>query len=301
MPFIAYQKKKFSASSKQVIDNALKIIEEYSAQRYDLTLRQLYYQFVSRDLIKNNQKEYKRLGSIINDARLAGMIDWDTITDRTRNLKSNSHWSSPKDIIQTCASQFRYDIWVDQPHRIEVWIEKDALAGVFERICRNLDIAYFSCRGYTSQSEMWAAAQRLKGYVAEGQEPVVLHFGDHDPSGIDMSRDITDRIQMFMQDAGHKFQLERLALNWNQIEEYNPPPNPAKITDSRFDSYEKEYGSESWELDALEPSVLVSLVENNVASFCDRKRMDNAIKRQHDARSKLALVAVDWDTITKQY
>ena len=154
MPKIAYRAKRFSPDRQDKIDKANVIIAEYAAQGYELTLRQLYYQFVSRDFIANNQREYKNLGDIINDARLAGLIDWEAIVDRTRNLQSLAHWNSPASIIDACASQYRIDKWADQPYRVECWIEKDALIGVIENVCKELDIAYFSCRGYTSQSEM---------------------------------------------------------------------------------------------------------------------------------------------------
>src|SRR6266550_3926958 len=121
MPKHCYVSRNFSASSVQVIEQANEIIATYTAQGYDLTLRQLYYQFVSRDLIPNRQSEYKRLGSIINDARLAGFIDWDAICDRTRELRDLAHWESPASIVKAVARQFRIDKWATQPHRVEVW------------------------------------------------------------------------------------------------------------------------------------------------------------------------------------
>src|SRR5207253_3754203 len=177
-----YASHEFGDDAKAIITKANEIIAEYQAAGYMLTLRQLFYQFVSRDIIANNVREYKRLGNIINDARLAGLIDWLTIEDRTRNLHKLPTWGSPREIISACASQFRIDKWADQDCRVEVWIEKEALAGVFERVCDSLQVPFFSCRGYTSQSEMWVAGQRLKDYDKHGQTPIVLHFGDHDPS-----------------------------------------------------------------------------------------------------------------------
>jgi len=219
-----YVPKKFGAGSVSIIHKANAIISEYSRQGYDLTLRQLYYQFVSRDLIANKQSEYKRLGSIINDARLAGLIDWDAITDRTRNLRQNSHWRSPEAIIDACAASFQFDKWIDQPRRVEVWIEKDALAGVFERICSELDVPWFACRGYTSQSEMWAAAQRHIRYEKSHQSVTVLHFGDHDPSGIDMTRDIQDRLSTFYTSTI----VERLALTMDHGQRVRPASQPCQ-------------------------------------------------------------------------
>jgi len=288
VPKIKYQDFKFRPASLALIETAIKIIVEYQQQGFDLTLRQLYYQFVSRDVIPNTQKSYKNLGSIVNDARLAGLIDWDTIVDRTRELRTLSHWNDPSDIVKACAKQFNIDRWARQKYRPEVWIEKDALLGVFERVCRELDVPLFSCRGYTSQSEMWRAAQRMLAYHRRKQTPIIFHFGDHDPSGKDMSRDIVDRIELF---TGKSLEFERLALNMDQVDQYAPPPNPAKITDSRASAYIAEFGDESWELDALEPAVLAALVRAAIEGVVDQDRMNEATAEQTRHRETLSLVA----------
>lgn len=294
MPKIRYKAFRFRPATLAMIEKANAIIAEYAQQGFDLTLRQLYYQFVSRDYIPNTQKDYKNLGSIINDARLAGLIDWETIVDRTREVRSLSHWSGPEAIIEACAGQFNVDRWSGQPYRPEVWIEKDALVGVFERICNELDVPLLSCRGYTSQSEMWGAAQRMLGYKRKKQTPIVFHFGDHDPSGKDMSRDILDRLEMFTNGA---LKFERLALNMNQVEQYNPPPNPAKITDSRANAYIAEFGGESWELDALEPAVLEALVREAITNIVDEDLMTEATEEQNRHRATLSAISERFEEV----
>lgn len=293
MPKIAYISKDFHQSSLDTILRADEIIREYMADGYVLTLRQLYYQFVARDLIPNKQSEYNRLGRLMSDARLAGLIDWNAIEDRTRNLSALAHWDSPADIVRGAASQFRVDHWEGQPYRIEVWIEKEALAGVFSRVCRELDIPFFSCRGYTSQSEMWGAAQRLKEYHLSGQQPLIFHFGDHDPSGIDMTRDIQERMELF----GCALRLDRLALNMDQVDEWEPPPNPAKVSDSRFESYLIEFGRQSWELDALEPRVLSDLVRDTVFNYIDQDAWDEADEQIQEGRRALRNISANWDEV----
>lgn len=282
-----YISKKFAAKSLDFIETANAIIAEYQGQGYDLTLRQLYYQMVARDIIPNNVKSYNNLGSLISDARLAGLIDWLAIVDRTRNLRANGHWDSPAAIVKACAQQFEIDKWADQPYRIECWVEKDALVGVLERVCTELDVPYFACRGYTSQSEMWLAGQRFQRYVRDGQTPLILHLGDHDPSGIDMTRDIFDRLELFM--GGLK--VERLALNFDQVEEHNPPPNPAKMTDSRAESYVARFGDESWELDALDPKTISGLISDAVFEYRDVDLWDEAVSREREMRARLEKVA----------
>ena len=293
MPKICYVKKRFGASALATITKANGIIAEYEGQGFELTLRQLYYQFVSRDLIPNNMKAYKNLGSIVNDARMAGLIDWDHITDRTRELRKLAHWTSGSDLLGSAAEQFRMDLWEGQRYRPEVWIEKDALLGVIEGVCEELDMPYFSCRGYTSQSEMWNGAMRLKNIARHGQIPLILHFGDHDPSGKDMTRDIVDRLQLFMGGV----EVNRLALNMAQIERYKPPPNPAKLTDSRAESYIAEFGSDSWELDALEPKVIVNLIRTTVKAHTDMKKWKASEARVEEERTTLTAVAERWEEV----
>ena len=313
----AYIPKKFALSSKEVIVKALRVLDEYEAQGFDLTLRQLYYQFVSRGWLANSDKNYKRLGSIVNDARLAGLIDWDRIEDRTRELEESPKWNDPAHLIDAAAKQFRVDVWADQPTRIEVWIEKDALVGVIDGVCRENGIAYFSCRGYASQSEMWRAGRRLGAYLDHGQAVKILHMGDHDPSGLDMSRDIEERLFRFMavdnyqdkmtgsggrvQDSidyvREMFTLDRIALNMDQVEEFNPPPNPAKLSDSRGLAYVQEYGDESWELDALDPATLAGLIQDGIDDVLDHDLMADAIRKQERQREALTEVSDRWGDV----
>ena len=298
MPRICYKKHRFSDDTWDIVVQANEIIEEFAEQGFDLTLRQLYYQFVSRDLIENSDKSYARLGKIISDARMAGYVDWDAIVDRTRRVRENTHWESPTAIVEACSETFKYDKWEDQPVRVEVWIEKDALVGVFEQLCRTEDVPLFSCRGYTSQSAQWRAGQRMLERVLQGDEEgkiaqatIVLHLGDHDPSGIDMTRDIEDRLKLFMGDAKKCIGVERLALNYDQIRRHRPPPNPAKLSDSRAKEYIKEHGYESWELDALDPITLNEIVRSRIYEIRKDKLWKKALARERRARQTLGVVA----------
>jgi hypothetical protein len=300
MPKICYTPKRFSSDRLQVIDTANQILDDYHAQGYDLTLRQLYYQFVSRGLIPNRDAEYKKLGDTINDGRLAGLIDWERIEDRTRNLRALSHWNSPQEIIETCAGQFRVNLWETQHNYVEVWVEKDALVGVLQVACEPLDVPYFSCRGYVSQSEMWVAGMRILAQLRLGKDATVLHLGDHDPSGVDMTRDINDRLNLFIRHhlrVPHDFKVDRIALTMEQIQGYNPPPNPAKITDSRSASYIDKYGDESWELDALEPAILAHLIQERAGVLRDERAWEEAWGRQDDGRRRLEAVSGRWDEV----
>lgn len=318
MPRICYVPKNFRESSREIIREANRILTRYAAAGYDVTLRQLYYQFIALDLFpedrrwtyvertrkwirdpngtKNAEPNYDWLGAMMNDARLAGLIDWDFLVDRTRELQTVGHWSSPSDIIETVAAAYRIDKWESQPYRPEVWIEKEALAGVFERVCRRLDVPLFACRGYTSQSEMWRAAQRLAGYAEDGQTPFILHFGDLDPSGVDMTRDIFDRLHTF---SNYEIKVKRLALNMLQVEEFNPPPSPAKLTDCRAKAFIEEYGPDSWELDALEPDTLAELVTEQIEAVRDDELYQEAVELEREQRAALRVVSDRFESVQK--
>lgn len=291
MPKILYRDINFRAETHAMIDTANEIIVEYREQGFILTLRQLYYQFVARALLPNTERSYKRLGSIVNDARMAGLIDWDAIEDRTRWLREEPHWESVASVISSCAAQFKVDRWANQKFRPEVWIEKDALIGVIEGVCIELDVPYFACRGYVSQSEQWRAGMRHRRWVDAGQQPIVFHLGDHDPSGIDMTRDNQSRLRTFC--GGRWAEVHRLALNMSQVEEHRPPPNPTKLTDARAAGYVEEFGHSSWELDALEPRMIAQLVRDAVEELISPAEWQASRNEQEDGRDQLADIADD--------
>ena len=293
MPLIQYKKMNLRKPTLAMIARARKILNDYAAKGYTLTVRQLHYAFVSKDIYANTMENYDRLGDIVAKGRLCGFIDWDHIEDRTRNLSIRSHFESPNDVIQAAFRSYRKDRWRTQEYRPEVWIEKDALSGVFERVCNKWDVPLFACRGYTSLSEAWAASQRLLAYEDEGYIPVILHFGDHDPSGIDMTRDIRDRLSTF----GLDLDVNRLALNMDQVDQYQPPPNPAKPKDSRFRSYRLQFGTRSWELDALEPDVLIALVEKAILEFRDPDKWLDTTEEEIGDRALLKTTSNHWGDV----
>lgn len=294
MPTRCYIPKKFTEEHEAVIRMANVILGEAASQGLTMTLRQLYYRFVTRNFFKNEFRQYKRLGSIIADARLAGRIDWDFLEDRIRNLQALQKFDGPQDAMDKLHQWYHIDMWKNQKYRPEVWIEKDALSGVIRGVCEENDVPYFCCRGYTSLSEVYGASLRLNQYSDAGQIPFIIHFGDHDPSGMDMSRDIVDRLhKTFM--TGHEF--IRVALNMDQVEEYGCPPNPAKVTDSRFQVYMEEFGEESWELDALDPPLFRELIESRLSELRNPKNWEADLKRKKKVKDQLGELAKDWGKI----
>ncbi|WP_443113290.1 hypothetical protein [Herbaspirillum seropedicae] len=282
-----YQAVSFRSETLRLIELMNDIIDDYVAQGYRLTVRQLYYQLVARDIIENTERSYKRTTSIVNDARNAGLMDWDAIEDRTRDFIRRASWKNGKEILNACADSFHSDMWLNQEHRVFVIVEKEALAGVLERACRRWDVPLLAARGYPSGTVLREFAEEdLLPADRSGQHAVILHFGDHDPSGLDMSRDLQERLSMFT--WNQDFHFERVALNMDQIDEQDPPPNPAKTTDSRFEAYLRQFGHESWELDALPPSYLANLIDQHVGRFVDDDLWD--MREKHIQATRNALV-----------
>lgn len=277
----------------ELIDIINNVVNEYRNMGYELTLRQTYYQLVARGYIPNNERSYKNIGALINDGRLAGLIDWNSIVDRTRFIRQNSHWEKPEDVIMSAKCSYLLDKWEDQPNYVEVWVEKDALIDIVGQVCRALDTPFFSCRGYTSQSEMWLAAQRFIVQNEIRENCFIIHLGDHDPSGIDMTRDIAERLEMF----GAYVEVNRIALTMDQVNKYNPPPNPAKITDTRSSKYIREFGNESWELDALEPQMLAELITNEVTALRDDEIYERICAREAKEKNELQLLVDNYKPV----
>lgn len=263
-----YKRINFNNATLDLIDTMNGIVAEYIQQGFRLTVRQLYYQLVARDVVPNTERSYKRITNTANDARVAGLMDWDAIEDRTRSFVRRQRWESGAQILDNAARGFHMDMWENQPARVFCIIEKEALVGVLEPTCRALDVPLLAARGYPSATVLREFAQEDILPSIDNQSIVILHLGDHDPSGMDMTRDLTDRLEMFSRQS---VELVRIALNMEQIHERKPPPNPAKTTDSRFQAYRDLYGDESWELDALPPQYLGQLVRSEIEARVDEE------------------------------
>lgn len=288
--------KKFSKESLKTIQTVNSILDEYAAQGYDLSLRQLYYQLVARGMIENSIQSYKRVGGLVSDARLAGLVDWNMISDRGRVRVTPPHWDTPADILRSAAYSFRIDKWEDQDCYVMAMVEKQALEGVLIPVCRTLDIPFIANKGYSSSSSMYEIGKTLRNKALSAKVVVVLYLGDHDPSGIDMTRDVRDRLNMFAGlDVDEEYiKVDRLALNYDQVEALNPPPNPAKETDSRFESYVDEFGETCWELDAIEPNQLAQIVTRAVENYRDQDLWDEAVERENEMRAELERMAKEY-------
>ena len=261
---------RLSKANRIMLERINTILEEYRNDGYVLTLRQLYYQLVSKDIIPNNDREYAKLSNILKKGRMAGIVDWSAIEDRVRVPKLPYWVRDVQHAIQDTIEQYRVDRMQGQQRNIEIWVEKDALSNVLFRVTSKYHIRLMVNRGYSSISAMYDAHRRLRS------GDVILYFGDHDPSGKDMVRDIRERMEEF----GREVDVRPVALTMEQIRRFNPPPNPAKITDPRAKWYIREYGRTSWELDALPPRELIRLAEEAVEELIDLALYNRCLDRE---------------------
>ncbi len=271
-----FKETQFTPESMEMVRQCNAIIERYLAQDLRLTLRQLYYQLVTQNIIVNREQSYKNLGKLVSNARLAGLIDWDSIEDRVRIPRLPNEFRDLSALIEAAIRSYRLPRWKNQDHYVELWVEKDALSGVLAPMATEYHITLMVNRGYSSQSAMYEAATRFRR--KRGLTRILLYLGDHDPSGMDMVRDIQDRLDLMMAAT----QVEKIALTMTQIRQYNPPPNPAKMSDSRANGYVAEHGQSSWEVDALPPDVLQALVRSAIERYVDLDLMED-IKAQEEA------------------
>jgi hypothetical protein len=215
----------------------------------------------------------------------------------------NAHWASPAEIIRAAANGFRIDRWQGQTAYCEVMLEKDALSGILLPVCRELDVRFSANKGYSSASAMYEAGKRFRAVATDYDSPVdeyhLFYLGDHDPSGIDMTRDVRKRLLTFIGlDGDFPLEVHRLALNYDQVEQWNPPENPAKESDSRYADYARRFGESSWELDAVEPRTLANLLREAILELIDRGAWTKAADKETRMRADLEHLADEYEAST---
>jgi len=272
--------KYFTIEATLLLNKIVEVVNDYERQGIKLSSRQLFYQLVTNNIIPNAEEIYKRVCKFLTDARYGGFVDWDAIEDRGRVPRMPLEFESIKERIKYAVANYRLPRWRDQDFYVELYCEKQALEGILRPIADEFHIYLGANKGYSSASMMYDLAKRLKVKIQEGKRTIVLYVGDHDASGLDMVRDIRDRITEFLEQGDdivdmenkfddNNFEVIPLALNMEQIRMYNPPPNPAKMTDTRSGWYVAKYGKSSWELDSLKPEVLVKIVRSGILNFID--------------------------------
>ena len=280
-----FVEKGFKDETVQLIEWVNEILDEHREMGFTLSLRQINYVLIARDLIPNTDEDYFRVKRHVSNGRLAGLIDWGMVVDRLR-LPYRVHTVADAEVaLDEMVESFTKNKWLDQPYHVEVMAEKDTETGVLWPVCRDLEVPFSANRGYSSTSALYRVGKRLREAFDRGQKPVILYIGDHDPSGLHMDRDIQRRVAMF---AGlTTVPVIRLALTMQQIEALDPPPNPVKVKDPRSKWYIDEHGSYSWETAALRATDLADIVRRSVMSLRDDDLWAQAFEQEEEERQKL--------------
>lgn len=261
----------------------LEIIEiayQLLAETKPMTVRQIYYQLVSRQVVENNRNRYQSVSDALVRARKDGCIPWEWIEDRLRRPRTVSMWESLEDFTDDALSQYRLDVWMTQRQYVEIWLEKDALSGIFEDILKPYGITLNVGRGYDGWSSIHRAAQRYNG---RKMSPIILYFGDFDPSGEDMAESLVKRLE----EMGSTVHLFKCALTLDDIRRYNLPSDFAKKTDSRSAKFIEKNGDISVELDALPMSVLRERLIEEVEKIIDLEALETVRIREELDSEKL--------------
>jgi hypothetical protein len=243
-------------------------LREIASELWPATLRQLYYQATVRKLVDKTEAQYDAVGRQLVAMRRAGEIPYSWIADNTRWMRKPRTYSGLKNMLVVTQQTYRRAIWDTQDAYVEIWLEKEALAGVLYEITARWDVPLMVTRGYPSTSFLYEAAEAIQD---QGKPAYLYYFGDHDPSGVDISRDTERRLREFCDDRGDAVPLhfERVAVNRQQIIDLDLPTRPTKKTDSRSKSFE----GESVEVDAIRPDLLREMVEARILRHIDHEAL----------------------------
>lgn len=251
-----------------ITENAIEEISQYQAGV--LTIRGLHYRLVARGMI-NTLLHYKRVVQAMIKARWDGVVEFKAFSDHDRSMLgfTKAKETDVDDKINEGKTQvglwmraYEKNRWENQVYYPEVFIEKKALQGVFKPVCNNMDVSLGACKGYPSLTFLDQAADRFKVAEQMGKIPIILYFGDYDPSGEDIPRSIGENLR----DMGVEVEIRRIALMEDQVVDWGLPPAPTKVGDSRTAKWS---GLGQVELDAVEPKKIQRLCEEAIAEIFD--------------------------------
>lgn len=255
-----------------ILRHGIPIVKTYGGQ---LTLRALHYRLVAEGMT-NDIQHYKKVVDAMTTARWNDEIAFDDIVDHERETIGETAYeetdvdssvTQAKEQIKAWATSYRKNRWENQPAYVEVFIEKKALQGVFEPVCRRWNVALNPCKGYPSLTFQYEAKKRFDEALDRGKIPVILYFGDYDCSGEDIPRSIQETLQRM----GTSVDIKRVALMKDQVISWKLPPAPTKSTDSRGANWD---GLGQVELDAVEPRKIQRLCEDAIKDYFDQELYD---------------------------
>jgi hypothetical protein len=248
-----------------------------------MTVRQVFYRLVSTGLIAKSENEYNQTACrLLVEMRKSREIPYGWIADGTRWVRHAETFDGVDDALERVARFYRRGLWANQDERVEVWLEKEALAGVLVDETDEYDVPLYVTRGYPSLSYLYEAAQSI---AAAAKPTTILYFGDHDPSGIHIPINILERLHDFVPDAD--IELERVAVTPAQIVSMRLQTRPTKTSDSRS----RDFDGESVEVDAIRPATLRDLCREAIELHVDDRALGIVRIAEESERSILEAIA----------
>ena len=247
-----------------ILQASKRILKEENGK---VTIRHLFYRLVGERLLEKNEREYKKLGTYLMKWRRSGDIPWSAFADNTRWYYGSTGYSSMEAALKNTRDTYRRNLWATQPVFVELWAEKDAIASILLDEAGSFGVQVFPLRGFSSGSALHNAAEHFKAQQADGKDVYVYYFGDHDPSGLEIDK---SAVRNLRDDHGVNVNFERVTVTYEDIEKYNLPTRPPKLTDSRT----KNFKGESVEIDAMPMRVLREMVNECITRHIDPGEWD---------------------------
>lgn len=256
-----------------IVQRAATIVRSYDT---GVTLRQLFYRLVAAEVLPNTTNAYKALSRTTAEARRRGLFP--DLVDRTRNIHRYQTFPSADYARQWLGRIYRRDRTEEQEYSVYLGVEKNGLVAQIQSWFGDFGVPILALGGYASQSYVDEVAADVG---RQGRPAVLIYAGDFDPSGEDIQRDFQERTACF-------HQVDRIALNQRQVEDYDLPPQMGKATDARASAFVAKYGElVQVELDALPPDVLRSLYETTFNAYWDHGAYEAICDRERDERAGL--------------
>ncbi len=274
---------KLHKKSLELLTQVQQIIESYD---FALTLRQIYYQLVSKQIIPNEQKYYGKLSRLCVIGRDEGVLPEDAFVDRLREVDKPNSWNDINDFIDTVKRAYRKDKWKDQNNYVEIWTEKDALRGVVSPITHEYDVSLLVVRGQVSRTAIYESYDRFAQMIEEDKKCYLFYFGDFDPSGISIYRSLMERLKNYGE-YGETINFKRVALTPEQVKKHRLPQDPAKTSDPNYKKFVYQYGDNVVELDSLPPDVLRDLIRKSIESKVDKELLAQVQEIEEDEKIQL--------------
>jgi hypothetical protein len=263
---------KRNRKSKAEIETIKEVLFEILYQDNPQTVRGVFYQAVSHNLIEKTEKEYKgTIVRLLGEMREDGIIPFSWIVDNSRWQHKPTTYSNLKSMMESSHKMYRRSIWDQLPMRVEIWIEKQALIDLFYSVTEKWDVPLYPAVGYASKTFVHEAAVEIDGI---GKPTFIYFFGDYDPSGIDITRATEEKLKRYVKNT--PIFCRRVAVTPQQIVQYNLPTRPTKKTDSRS----KNFKGDSVELDAMPAKVLRALTNEIIEVHIDKDVVDSVLKAE---------------------